>query len=148
MRLGPDQLIGQCGIGRLQRQLDLLQAGLFQRDQPLFAETDAGSDQVAVQADFLGVRHQFLQILALHGLTTGEADLQRTQRPRFAHHAPPLVGGQFERSVILEIERVAAPRAFQRTAISQFQRQPQRLALAVQTHPGRFFGHREILFDA
>jgi hypothetical protein len=82
VRLGADQRIGQRRLHGLHRQLHLLQTGRLQGNQPLLGQTDAGSDQVGVETDAVGVGDQFLEIIAEQGFATGEAKLQRAQIAR------------------------------------------------------------------
>ncbi len=139
--LGPHQRVGQVAVTRLDGQLDLLEAGLFQRHQARLAQPDARGDQVGVVAQAVGLFHQLLQVVAQHRLTTGEAQLQRTQLAALAQHLFPFVGAQLRSVAGRGVHRVAAPRALQWAAVGQFEHEPQRLALAVKSDDGSILWH-------
>ena len=136
-----DQGVGEFALARLQRELDLVEAGGLERDQALFAQADAGGDQVGVVAERAGVGDEFFQVVAQQRLAAGEAELQRAELAAFAQHALPFGGGQFGLAVAGVVDRVAAPRALQRAAVGELEHQPQRLALPVKPDDGSILWH-------
>jgi len=52
----------------LEGQLDVVQAGFFQRPQARIGQTDTGGDQIRIEAESMCLAHDRLQIVARQGL--------------------------------------------------------------------------------
>ena len=103
--LGADQAVGERAIGRLQRELDLVEPGLLQRDQGGF---EAGAEEgLAVQIDEFGGKRQLIiwHSRAVVGLEpdTGKrlwrVDFAVQSGPRYGVRQLTLSGGGISREI-------------------------------------------------
>ena len=94
---------------------------------PLAVEQHAGGDEIAVEADGIGVAHQRRQVAPHQRLAAREMHLQHAQRGRLAEDALPGCGVELGAGA-LQLQRVGAIRAAQRTAMRELRKERQRRA--------------------
>src|SRR6185312_3209783 len=118
----------------LEGELDVIQPGLLQRLQARLRESDAGGDEVGIEAEAVRGTDDGLEVLAHERLAAREPELHRSQRPRLFQDAQPLAGLELAADAA-EVGRVVAEDAMQRTAIGELQKEPQRRTRAAAVLP-------------
>ncbi len=101
----------------------MVKPGGAQGGQPGIRQTDAGGDEVGVEAEPVGMLDQFFQVFAQQGFAARQAQLHGAQRARLGEDVAPL------RSVELGVvpgivHRIGAEGAMERAAVGQFRQQP------------------------
>ena len=119
--------VGDDGLVALETDLDMTQPGIGQRAKFLFGQQHRRGDEIGVQPDIAGVLHQFDQILARGRLAAGEMDLQHADLGELGEHLLPFLGRQFA-AAALQLDRIGAIGALQRTAMRQFRKHRERNA--------------------
>src|SRR5665213_3711361 len=97
----------------LERQLNVIETCTLQRLQACFGQSDAGRDQIDIEAQRMCFGNDEFQIIAHQRLAAGQLQLLRAERPRLAQYAYPVFGSEFC-SCAREIDRVVAKHTVQR----------------------------------
>ena len=142
--------IGPRRTGILEGNLHMIEPSCLERGHLGFVQQHTGSDEVAVEPCRSGGRDNIDEVLACGGLTAGEMDLHDAKGRRLADDVAPLLGGQFL-AAALQVQRVGAIGALQRTAVGQFRqhgdgRAKRRLRSLLQRLVDH--GHRSVLQEA
>ena len=131
-------LIIQGRVRGLDRQLDMIQAGLSIDSQLLFRHP--GRNQIAVEADSAAMVNDVRQVAAAGRLTTGKMHLQDAKCGRFAEYPSPVFERKFA-AAAFQLQRIGAIGAAQRATMGQFGKQAERRRRLV-VRIGRRVSHR------
>ena len=128
----------------LEAQLHVLEPGLGEGLDLARAAQRAGGDEVAVKTVLRRGGDQAQKIAPRHRLAAGEMHLQHAERRRLGEHAAPVRSLKLARGA-LEVQRVGAIGALQRTAMRQLgeqrERRVNRLAPAETSLVGEVLQH-------
>ncbi|MCY1401283.1 hypothetical protein D9M71_164000 [compost metagenome] len=78
-------------VAGLEADLDMVQAGLLEVAQLVFAQADAGGDQVGVETQLARFLDQHDKVLAHQGFAAGKAQLYGAHFTGFTKHFEPLL---------------------------------------------------------
>ena len=118
--------VGIFGIDVLQRQLHVIEPGLPESHQTVTIEQDARGDQIAVEALRPALRDDVGEIRPRRRLAPRQVNLQHAECGGLAQHAFPGFRVEFARFAV-ELQRIGAIGALQRTAMGQLGEQSDRL---------------------
>ena len=133
--------VGDDGLVALKADLHMAQSGIGQRGKLFAGQQHRRRDQVGVQPDVAGVLHQFDQILARGRLAAGEMDLQHADFGELGQNLLPFLGRELAAAAI-ELDRIGAIGALQRTAMRQLGEHRERNAEGLRGRAARL-QHRE-----
>ena len=111
--------VGHDRLVALKTDLHVAQPGIGQRGEFFPGQQHGRGDQIGIQPDIAGVLHQFDQILARGRFAAGEMDLQHADFGELGEDLLPFLGRELAAAAI-ELDRVGAIGALQRTAMRQF----------------------------
>ncbi len=110
--------VGALGPAVLDAELEMIEPGIGQALELGPVEQDAGGDQVGVLADRRGMADQLRQIRPQGRLAAGKMGLEHAQGMGLIDHMLP--GGRIELTIDpLQLQRIGAVGALQRTAVGQ-----------------------------
>ena len=81
--------VGRHGVGVLDRDLDVIEAGLPQIAHGARGDADAGGDQIGVEPGLARVRRDVDEIAPRAGLAAGQMHVQHAERRRLLEHPRP-----------------------------------------------------------
>src|SRR6185312_551490 len=123
--------VGDDGFVALKTDLHVAQPGIGETGEPFARQQHRGCDQVGVEPGVVGMLDEFDQVLARGRLAAGEVHLQHADLGEFAQHPLPFLGRKLGRGAV-ELDRVGAIGALQRTAMRQFQQHGHRNAMGLR----------------
>ena len=115
--------VGVGGVGVLNGDLHVVEAGRRQRLQSLARQRHGRCDEVGVEADLGRLRHDRFEVAPHGGLAAREVQLQDAEIGCLREHVEPNLRRQLAGNA-LELERVGAVGTLQRTAVGQLRQQP------------------------
>ena len=116
VRFGAGDPVG-CVLARiLKTDLDVIESGIDQRLQSCFSKSDAGSDEVGVEARGARAGDEFGQIGPSQRFASGEVRVQHAELARLLENVDPFCGGKF-RTRCGQLQRIRAIDAVQRAAV-------------------------------
>jgi hypothetical protein len=121
---GTGHLVGCCGVGVLQAELDVIQTGLRQFVHPPLVQAHPTGHQVDVEAELSGPCHKRGEVRPGQWFASGEVQLQHAELSYLIQHPVPL--GQRQLRSLWDGNRIGAVRAVQRALVGQLGEQAKR----------------------